>query len=356
VLALTTESVAQKSAVHWYLPTITVAQATEMKGYDLFIGDPEVFFTSPDAIAQLRIDNPEIQLVCYVKPVEWFVPMYRDKPWSLRMVTFLKTIPQWWLTDSSGKPIVFWQGTQMVNCSTLCPRVKIAGKKITYIEFFSDAFINGILKKFQFDGVLIDEMWDGIFWLGEYGQNRSGVNANRDGRPDKQEILDPSWKKGIEFFARRIRAFGGKDFLMFGNPANMSFLESVDGKMFENFPDIYVNESDRIFQAWFDNLNRAASMKLAIFNAREDNYFFTLCSAVLLDNVYFSYVQNTAYDPKWNLDLGEPLGPCVQADADGKKNPNGEHAVRKFENSTVFVHPRAQTSEVVYEGGITRRE
>lgn len=347
VIVFSFSALAQKMAVHWYLPTMTVGQAERLKGYDMFIGDPEVFFSSREAISQLRRDNPEIKLICYVNPVEWFNPMFKDKPWSIKVINFLNTVPQWWLRGTDGKILSFWTGMQTADCRIDCPRIMVGDKSQNYIEFFSEVFIENILKSYKFDGVLEDMMLDQINFLGHYGLNRHGVDGNRDGRNDDSVALNQSWVKGLDHFARAIRSFGGPNFLIFSNPGNQSFLESVDGKQFENFPEIFVNESDTVYQGWHDNLNRAGKMKAAIFNSREETgkYFFTLCSAMLLNNVYFSYVQNKPFNPKWLLYLGKPLG---------RHKAVGEEEMRQFENGEVFVNPRLQMARVIYRDGTIR--
>lgn len=338
-------ALAQQTAVHWYLPTLKINEAKTLKGYDCFIGDPEVFFSSPLAIDLLKQENPGIKLLCYFNPTEWFNPMFPDKPWSIKVVDFLNKVPQWWLKGTDGKRISFWPGMQTMNCSSECPKMEINGVKMNYMEFISQVFIDNILKKHKFDGIVDDNDWIKIFWLGHRKPNEHGICLRDNGIKTDSAEADNSWKQGRAYFDEAVRKAMGPDFIIIGNPANLDYLNACNGKIFENFSDIYVNEKDTIYQAWYDNLNEATQMKIAIFNARKDNAWFTLCSSMLLNNVIFSYSQNAPYDSSWALDLGRPTGAAF---------PAGPEYCRQFQNGTVYVNPLLQTARIVYKDGTVR--
>jgi len=335
---------AQTTAVLWYLPTLSQQQAVALRNYDIFIGDPEIFFANPDAIAWLKKQNPGMKMLCYVNPIEWFVPMFPDKPWSANIVRFLQEIPDWWLTGTDGKILSFWGGTKMMNCFIDCPRFQVNGREMNYIEFFSQAFITGILATHpQIDGVMGDNGWPRVFWLGHHGGNSHGIDRDGDGWADDSASVDRAWSDGLAYFFSEIRKFGGPKFIIISNPGNLAFRESVSGKILENFPDKYVNKKDTVYEAWRENLALTDSLPGPfIFNARVDNYWFTLCSAMLADNAWFSYGQNTAYDERWELKLGQPLDRRCQ---------NGEVWSRLYKNGKVFVNPRAKTAWVRYDDG-----
>jgi hypothetical protein len=72
----------------------------------------------------------------------------------------------------------------------------------------------------------------------------------------------------------------------------------------------------------------------SIINADKGNWFFALCSAMLLDNVYFSDRQNTPYRKEYKIPLGRPLE--KQADSFKKNLPLYS---RRFEKGIVHVAP-----------------
>ncbi len=337
-----------KTACHWYLPNLPLEQAQKLVKYDLLIVDPECIFTSRASLDFLRQSHPGIKIICYFNPVEWFNPMFPDKPWSLCMVASLNEKPEWWLKGTDQKRITFWPGMQTMNCCWDCPTREIGGQKVNYVQFITTRFIKDVLKKYAFDGVLLDNLWNRVDWLGNYGQNRHGLDRDGDGKDDAAGKINQSWKTGLAYVAEEIRDFGGSDFIVIGNPANLDYQPYCSGKMFENFPDIYCNEEDKKYQAWYENLDYARAFPgPCVFNARADNYFFTLCSSLLLDNVYFSFQQNSPYDPKWELNLGEPL--CPAEDLAGAYK-------RCFKNGNVFVDPGAKKAWIVYKDGRERKE
>jgi len=352
------ESKAQITTEHWYLPTMSLEQAHQLKGYDEVIVDPEVIFNNRASLDALRLDNKNVKIYCYFNVVEWFNPMFDDKPWSKNIVAFLNKHEEWFLHGGNGERISFWPGMQTMNCAINCPGANVysteADEKINYINFISERFIDDILKTYHFDGVVTDNLWPKIDWIGYYGVNQSGLDygiAKDDSR--RSEILNEAWRAGMSYCLNQIKKFD-PSLIIIGNPGNMSYPQ-CSGKMFENFPEIYLNEADTIFEAWYENISNASMWPLdknipaghCIFNARKNNYFFTLCSSMLLNGVSFSYLQNTKYEEKYKLNLGSALGPS--------KISNGIYT-RSYEKGIVMVDPYAKKSWVVYQDGRTRKE
>jgi len=349
-------SQAQKTAVHWYLPTMSLEAANSLKGYDLVIIDPEIIFNNPESLDALRADNPDIKIYCYFNAIEWFNPMFSDKPWSKNIIAFLDKHEEWFLHGKDGFRLTFWideksgRKTETMNCRSDCPRLAIyeADKKISYIEFITDRFINDILKTYRFDGVLMDNLWLDIHWLGKHGINKSGMDYGALADNDSTALND-LWQKGMHYSLSEIKKFGGGDFAIIGNPGHLGYPE-CSGKMLEDFPEKHLNKTDTLYQGWYENFETVITFSpgLSIFNARADNYFFTLCSSMLRDNIYFSYSKNTKYENKYQLGLGKPLKP-LEACADGIH-------FRNYENGTIFVDPLLQEAWIVYNDGRVRAE
>lgn len=331
----------------WFLPTMSLEQAKGLVPYDQIIVDPECAITSAASLDYLRANHPGIKILCYINPPEWFDPMWPDKPWSIKMLAELKKYPAWWLKGTDGKRISFWNGMYTMNCTWDCPEYEINGQKMKYIEFIADRFISDILEVYPFDGILGDNYWKESYWLGNYGQNHQGIDRDGNGKRDDAAQLNSAWRAGLSYFLGRMREFGGDDFIIIANPGHNYYAKYCDGKEYEDFPEIYLNEQDKKYQAWYENLNFAEVWDgPCIFVARKDNYFFTLCSAVLLDHVHFSDGQNRLYDQKYELHLGKPRKAAVSFDTGVK---------REFENGTVYVSP-PQKAWVVYRDGRERRE
>lgn len=339
---------AQVSAVLHYLPTLSQAQVASYKGYDIIIPDHEVINNSPESLRQMRRDNPDLMILAYVNKIEWHDPMFNDKPWSLKMVAEFKKYPKWFMRGTDGQKLEFWEKTTLMNCRLDCPRYTINGKSYSYIEYFTERYIEDIIGAYQragirLDGILDDELLKSISFIGHYGNNHSGVDSNGDGVSDDANELDRQWRLGNAYFLNAVREAMGHDFMIIGNGGHGYYMQWCNGKQMEYFPEIYLNENDKLTEAWPENMKHATGMEYAFFNARanaygkKDNWYFSLCSSVLLDNVIFSHGQNMPYDKKYELHLGNAQGKFYQE--------NGIF-IRKFQNGTVIVDPIAKTARV----------
>lgn len=315
----------QKTYVMHYLPGLSKEQVESYKGYDMVIVDHEVINTSPDNLRYLRHLNPQVQILAYVEKMQWHNPMFPDKPWSLDVVAYLEGFPKWFLFDPKGKNLTFWPGTVMMNIRLDGWRYNIAGKTYSYIEWFTERYLEDIIDAYsragiKLNGILDDDLFKDISFM------EKGVDSDFDGKADNYPELDRQWRLGNEYFLKKVRQKMGPDFLIIGNGGHGFYMNVCDGKQFEHFPEIYIG-------SWYDNLNNANGMKIALFNARDknlDNWMFTICSAMLLDNTWFSYGQNTPYEEKYDLKLGRPLG-FFYEEAGG--------FARRFENGIVHVDP-----------------
>jgi len=335
---------AQITAVHHYLPILSEMQAKSYKGYDFIIPDHEVIFNSPENLRLMKQDNPGLLILVYANKIEWHDPMFSDKPWSLKMVAELKKYPKWYLRDLSGRKLEFWPGTVLMNCRLDCPRYNINGKSYSYIEWFTERYIKDVIGAYKragirLDGILDDELLKSISFISSYGRNKNGIEE-RNNNPSE---FNRQWRLGNAYFLSKVRQAMGESFIILGNGGHGYYMKDCNGKMFEHFSEIFQNEKDKLTEAWPENMNHAYGMEIAIFNARtnnygyKDNWLFTLCSAMLLDNVIFSHGQNMPYDGKYNLHLGKALGAHYQT---------GNVVSRKYERGIVNVDPVAKKAWV----------
>ncbi len=343
----------QTTAVHHYLPILSEGQARSYFGYDQIIVDHEVINTSADNLRLMRQNNPKLVILVYVNKIEWHSPMFNDKPWSLTMVAELEKYPKWFLRDTKGQKLEFWPNTVLMNCGLDCPRYTIKGKSYNYIEYFSERYIKDIIGAYKkagikLNGILDDELLKSISFITAYGKNKNGIDANGDKINDNPEKLDKQWRLGNAYFLKEVQKSMGSSFIIIGNGDHGYYMDYCKGKMFEYFPEIYLNENDARSEAWPENMRNASGMETAIFNARanaygkKDNWFFTLCSVMLLDKVIFSHGQNLPYNEKYNLQLGAPKGKFSQEKGIFSRN---------FQNGTVYVNPETKKSWVKYNNG-----
>jgi len=313
---------AQTTYVLHYLPTLSYAQAKAYSGYDCIVVDHEVINTSAATLRYMREINPELLIMVYSEKMQWHVPMFPDKPWSVQMLSTLKKYPKWFLHSPTGKILSFWPGTIMMNCRLDCPRYIINGKSYNYIEFFTERYIQDIIYSYEQEGIKLNGLLDDDL-LKEISFLQGGVDSNFDRKIDNPKELDRQWRLGNAYFLKAVRKVMGKDFMIIGNGGHGFYLNYCTGKQMENFPEAFTG-------SWYQNMTNASGMKLAFFNSRNDNWMFTLGSSMLIDDVFFSQGQNTPYDKKYNLHLGKPLGKFF-LDSLG--------FARKFQNGTLHVNP-----------------
>ncbi len=321
----------------WLYPFMTQAQADQMSGYDVLIIHNEIIYKKSPMIDYILRKNPKIKLLAYFNAVEWFVPPYEDSPWAIKMVKQLTEGERknWWLLQPNGKPVTFWTGTDGRKTNLMDMRLssqKIDGEN--YPEYIARQFITDILKDKRIVGMERDNAWPNSFWLGKHDGNK-GVDFDRDKIADKNGAeIDRDWQAGENRFIKLIRENKGSDFIMVANPGNLAYNIDFDGKILENWPFEYAGDTTN--GGWnISMFNATKTGPYTILNARPGNWFFTLCSAKLLDGVCFSDVQNAPYRPEYRIDLGKPLEPQP---SNFKKNL--PIYSRRFEKGTVYVCPR----------------
>lgn len=316
---------AQKTYVLHYLPILNHEQAEAYTGYDGIVVDHEVINTSVIELKYMRTVNPDLKIFVYSEKMQWHNPMFPDKPWSMWMVGALKKYPRWFLRDPKGNNLCFWPGTVMMDCRLNGYRYKINGKSYNYIEYFTEKYIQDIIASYQKNGIKLDGVLDDDL-LKEISFLSGGVDANRDGLEDEAVELNRQWRLGNAYFLKKVRQMMGPDFIIIGNGGHGYYMDYCTGKQMEKFPETFIGN-------WSQNLTNASGMKIAFFNARtgsEDNWMFTICSSMLLDNTWFSQGQNTPYDKKYNLQLGSAEGPSYQ---------ESTGYARKFQNGIIHVDP-----------------
>lgn len=321
----------------WLYPFMNQTQADQMAGYDILIIHNEIVYKQSPMIDYLIRKNPKIILLVYFNPIEWFVPPYQDSPWAIKMVEQLNQGERknWWLLQPNGKPVTFWTGTDGRKTNLMDMRLSSAViNSENYPEYIARQFITDILKDKRIKGMESDNTWPTSFWLGKHDGNK-GVDFNRDKIADKNgPEIDRDWQAGENRFIKIIREKMGSDFIMIANPGNLAFNIDFDGKILENWPFEYAGDTTN--GGWnISMFNATKTGPYTILNARPGNWFFTLCSTMLLEKACFADVQNAPYRPEFRINLGKALEPQP---SNFKKNL--PIYSRKFEKGTVYVCPK----------------
>lgn len=326
-----------KLAAYWTSPIMTEDEADSLANFHLVIADMENIVNNPDNLRAIKKRNPKIKLLAYSNPMELFWPMVPDRPLQKEVLEKVKANGKWWLLQPDGEPVIFWPGMRMLNLSAACP--KVSGKR--YNQFIAQFLLEKALSDSIWDGYFMDSSGGDVSWIGSYGNNK-GIDADNDGSGDDEETLDFSWSAGIHEFLKIIRQAKGKNFIMVGNKGTLEFLDVLDGKMFEEFPNNYLG--DQKADGWYQSIaNYSQTGPFSIIQAKQSpnnpqHRLFILASALLFDG-YYAYGQDLVRRFPEYKDIGQALGEAQEM-SDGSWQ-------REFAKATVKVWPEEKKGEII---------
>lgn len=292
-----------KTAVYWTCPWMTSQNADSLARHDLVIADLENMVVNRESLVKMKKLNPKIKLICYSNPMEIFDPGGGKRPlqnaWSDSLNGKYK---KWLLKTGKGKKAIFYPGMRMLNLSSSCPKITIDGQAQTYGEWMSAMLIQEVLADSLWDGYFLDNGGGNISWV--YGRGKDQIDADGDGQKDNDSILDRRWSEGVHSFLKAIREAKGEDFILMANKGCTEFMDLLDGRMFEFFPNDYLG--DATDGGWHQSMaNARLTGPYTIFQVSRKDLDFGLASALLLDNVYIASDQNDArYHPQYRGQLG----------------------------------------------------
>lgn len=327
-----------KLAVYWTSPVMSEAEADSLAKFHLVIADMENLVNNPKSLKRLKRRNKELILLCYSNPMEIWTNGVRNRPIHKKYRRLIKNErPGYLLDQPSGDPAIFWKNMRMINLSSWCPAEK--GEK--YSRFAAEFLLKEVLSDPIWDGYFMDNCTAHIAWIGNYGRN-NGLDANNDGHIDNYDQLDLAWEEGVRDFLTRIRQAKGSSFILIGNKGSLAFLDIVDGKMFEEFPNDYLG--DKRAGGWYqclDNYEQIGDM--SIIHARQvpnnPEYRSFILASSLMGDGYYAYAQDFfRYFPEYK-DIGKPIGEM-------KELCPGLFE-RKFEKGVVKVWPEERKGEIV---------
>lgn len=333
-----------KGATYWTKPTLSLNEVQNLAKYRLVVVDLENKFNNYQSLVALKQLNPDLKLLCYSNPMEIFTMRYNDRPWQNKVIDeivhhrqawLLKTITpikregfiKYWLAKIFGDPdyqegyAKFWNGMLMLNMSATCPRIN--GQ--TYQEWMSAKLNREILSDPIWDGYFQDNGTGNISWT-----QPKIIDINGDQKADDDVQVDINWKKGMSDFLNNIRRGHQPNFIIVTNKGSLDFLNTTNGKWFENFPNDYLG--DKWAKGWRQCLHNAEKMgNYTIFQGNRANIAFVSASALLLDNVYVAVSQDdSGLFPELEIQTGKPLG---------KYENRGGIYYREYEKVLVTVDP-----------------
>ncbi len=349
-----------KTAAYWTSPVMQPGDVQRLAKHDLLIIDLENQFNNRERLLELKALNPKIKLLVYSNPMEIFLSQYQTRPWQNKVINeIVNHRPQWLLKtislESNGELkenyAQFWTEPNpmtMLNMSSACPEIN--GQN--YSQWMANLFRQEILSDPIWDGYFQDNGTWNVSWM--YPNSNEKIDIDGDKRPDQDAVVDRYWEKGVNQYLSIIR-YGDKyknpfvrffkkyqnDFIIIANKGDLKFLNKVEGKFFEKFPNDYLG--DKWANGWKQCISNAQKTgPYTIFQGDRSNLDFVLASSLLLDNVYLAISQDDSgiFPELEKAELGKPLG---------RASYDGGAYVRNFERGTVKVWPLQS------RGQITRR-
>lgn len=322
-----------KTARYWTSPIIREYQIKYLAETDILIVDVENMFNNYSYLKRIKELNPDLILLCYTNPMEIWVTKYSNRPWQNSVIQEIVDNRQDWLLKKNTKQgrdfTTFWPNMVMINMSASCPRINWR----RYSSWMARKLNREVLSDSIWDGYFMDNATPNISWVAP-----SSIDINNNGQADDDQYIDRSWEKGVRRFLRRIRRANGNDFIIIGNKGDHSFLDILDGKMFENFPNNWLG--DTWANGFKQSINNAKNgLEKNIFTINPSEAKFGLTSALLLDNIYLALGQDFYYSPEiLSIDLGDPLD---------KYQREGDIFFREFQKGKVYVFPLERRGEII---------
>lgn len=355
-------------ANYWLWPQIPEDKVEEIAKYDLAIIDHENIFNNKEALYKIKEINPNITILCYFNPMEIFAPeylrIYLDRPFTHVVYRYLDATNKWWLKNAKGEIIRFDDRQLMLNLSTKSEKffVSYFDKEMQYWEFITQMHLDWILEDTIWDGIFEDN-FETVEWLA-LKNGKQGVDIDGDKQVDGLKEIAKYWQEGMENRLKMILE-AHSNYIIMGNKGKNFLPKYTQGKMFENFPDMYLTHS---FENYNQNMINALEIdSVAIFNVySQDHYYLSFASAMLVNEpIYLSYKQQDVWQDFYLNpdDWGKPKTESIS-------EFNQKTYTREFENGYVqviagdesnkHVHYKIvltqETGKLVLEGSVLKQK
>ncbi|MBI3119999.1 MAG: VCBS repeat-containing protein [Candidatus Kerfeldbacteria bacterium] len=335
-----------RTANIFLLAPITESQARELAQWDIVVLSIHVQDVSPKVFAVMREENPNIKILAYVPSNEF--------PWERLDTLESKNGPyhqivkgidsSWWLRNTDQTIMSLYLGNRSLNVTDLLKKTK--GKRWnTYLpeRVHTIAMSTGF-----WDGIFYDSVWDAItpFFPDEQ------LDLDMDGVAESAATQNAAWKDGMETLMAESRRLEGPEKLIIGNGGANNYLDSMNGRLIENFPDLFGEGWTRAMK-WYGQANVDAREPIVnIVNGDTNNsgkfkefrrMRLGLTSTLLFDGFYsfdsgtLDHSQLWWYD-EYSVDLGYPISRAKNLFK--PNDPTMERGIwmREFEHGAVVVN------------------
>lgn len=335
-----------RTANLYLAPGINNDQARALAKWDVLVLSAAVQDVSPNVFRILRNENPDIVILAYFPSNE--MPVDRLDEYDGKDGPFHKIYRgierNWWLRNTDGEIQSQWPGNQTLNVTNLSPKNRAGERWNTYLP---DRLNRYVLATGLWDGIFYDSVWNSItpFFPNEQ------LDLNRDGKKETESAQNQAWIEGMDrMFTKSRELFGGA--FIVGNGGGNDYLDQMNGRLVENFPELFGEQWTRSMEFYADANQEALKPRINIVNADTQGSLtfghykdmrYSLTSTLLYDG-FFSYdagpVDHTQlwwYD-EFDADLGFPISNA--RNLDDPDNPILIPSVwtRDFQRGAVFVN------------------
>jgi len=327
------------STEYWTSPIMSPEQAVSLSKHDIVIADMENGINNRKSLEILKELNPEVKLICYSNPMEFWDYMPENRSVQNRWKNEAAKYSQWRLKAGDGSNGVFWPEMTMMNLSLVCPKAVTENGGESYGIFMARKLCTEVLSDPIWDGYFMDNCTPDIAWVQD---GKSAFDIDGNGSSDGKNAIDQNWYQGVRNFLVNIKSNTREGFLLFGNKGTLAFADLLDGIMFENFPCDYLGSKEN--GGFNQCLKNAEAMKIAgvryvIFQVKPQDAEFGLASALLFDNAYVAIGQdNPSISEILNIDPGKPTSDKVEM-------YNGTF-YRAYEKVSIDIYPPSRLGKV----------
>lgn len=292
-----------KIAAYWTSPNMTIMQAEALAKFDLLIIDFENNINNPTCLNLIRSRNPDVKLLAYSNPFEIWDQPVADRPLQSQWIKEItEKYPNWLLTTTEGYKVIFYEGMRLTNMTSVCMRYHVSELGfINYHEWMSNNLLLTVLSNPIWDGYFMDNAGGNVSWVNNL------IDADLNKQPDNESELDIAHASGVHDFLKKIREAKGCKFIITGNKGSVEFIDALDGRMFEFFPNNYLgDESD--FGFWQSLTNAKQTGNYTIILVKPSDIDFGYAAVRLLGNNAYLAIghNNTRYYEQFDYELGNP--------------------------------------------------
>lgn len=333
--------------LHW---SLTDEKAKDLAKWDLVILDMDIQANNPGVFSLMRRVNPDIKILAYVPMAEVMRDVSTLPSYSLRYQLTKGIDWTWYLTDSSGNRLSFWQGNWIVNISNECPRA--GGQR--WNEYLPDFVKEKIVSSGKWDGVFYDNGWEDISYFAG-----PSIDLNHDGNAAGAADANRLWKEGVAQTLERTADLLGGNYLVMLNdgPYYASYtrgvaIENFSGRDWTQTMNKYQNITNQSQSPSANILNSNTKNTGNLNDYREVRFGYT--SAMLFDGYYSfdfgdqDHGQTWWYD-EYNAYLGPAKGSAQNVLAPGSNIQEGLWK-REFQNGLVIVNSTWQNQSMDFLG------